>query len=83
MTRKRQKSTNGPTKAIRISVQNWEQLKKWAEPLEDTPNDALTNLLKTAEKHRPKRKYTRKRERQATPRDVQNVVRFGGVRGPK
>ena len=36
---------------IRIDDETWEALKKWAEPLEDTPSDALKKALKAADPH--------------------------------
>jgi Mrr N-terminal domain len=35
---------------VRITDQTWERLKKWAVPLEDTPNDAISKVLDLAEK---------------------------------
>lgn len=37
---------------IRISDENWSRLKKWAEPLEDSADDALGKILHAAESHR-------------------------------
>ena len=36
---------------IRITDATWERLKKWAIPLEDTPEDAVRKILDAAEKH--------------------------------
>lgn len=35
---------------VRITDHTWERLKKWAVPLEDTPNDAIAKVLDIAEK---------------------------------
>ena len=37
---------------IRISDENWSRLKMWAEPLEDSADDALGKTLDAAESHR-------------------------------
>lgn len=37
---------------IRISGGSWERLKAWAEPLEDSADDALKRVLEAAESHR-------------------------------
>lgn len=34
---------------VRITDHTWERLKKWAVPLEDTPNDAIAKILDIAE----------------------------------
>ncbi len=44
---------------IRIDDATWERLKRWAEPLEDTPADALRRLLDYAERRRGLRPTTR------------------------
>ena len=36
---------------IRISDENWERLKRWAVPLEDSVDDALSRVLNVAEQH--------------------------------
>lgn len=36
---------------IRISDQTWDRLKRWAVPLEDSPDDVLRRLLEIAEAH--------------------------------
>lgn len=36
---------------IRIGEETWERLKKWAEPLVDTPDDALRKVLDAADGH--------------------------------
>ncbi len=37
---------------IRIGDATWKRLKSWAEPLEDSPDDALRKVLDAAEEHR-------------------------------
>lgn len=37
---------------IRIGDETWDRLKKWAVPLEDTPDDALRKILDAADEHR-------------------------------
>jgi hypothetical protein len=36
---------------IRVSDATWARLKKWAEPLEDSPDDAIGRVLDLAERH--------------------------------
>jgi hypothetical protein len=36
---------------IRITDESWERLKKWAVPLEDSPDDAVRKVLDVAEEH--------------------------------
>ena len=36
---------------IRLSDNSWERLKRWAEPLEDTPDDVVRKVLDMAERH--------------------------------
>ncbi len=36
---------------IRITDATWERLKRWAEPLEDSPEDAVRKVLEAAEEH--------------------------------
>jgi len=36
---------------IRITDATWDRLKKWAEPLEDSPEDAIRKVLEAAEEH--------------------------------
>lgn len=40
------------SQVVRISDENWERLKKWAVPLEDSVDDALGKALDAAEPHR-------------------------------
>ena len=37
---------------IRVRPETYERMKKWAIPLEDTPNDAIERILNAAEEHR-------------------------------
>lgn len=39
------------TPVIRITDATWERLKRWAEPLEDSPEDAVRKVLEAAEEH--------------------------------
>lgn len=36
---------------IRITDATWDRLKRWAEPLEDSPEDAVRKVLEAAEEH--------------------------------
>ncbi len=36
---------------IRITDTTWDRLKRWAEPLEDSPEDAVRKVLEAAEEH--------------------------------
>jgi hypothetical protein len=37
---------------IRVSEETWERLKKWAIPLEDTPDDVMKRVLDFADNHK-------------------------------
>ena len=39
------------TPVIRITDATWDRLKRWAEPLEDSPEDAVRKVLAAAEEH--------------------------------
>lgn len=53
------------TPVVRISEESYERLKSWAEPLEDTAEDALQKVLDAADQHRAGQEH-----RQGAIRDV-------------
>ena len=66
---------------IRISDKSWERLKAWAEPLEDSADDALKKVLEAAEYHREAQ--GRKSHRPAprpTLRSARNPAVVAGLR---
>ena len=74
---------------IRISDSTWARLKKWAEPLEDTPEDVLSKVLDVAEGKVGARNTTNEKPILATPKVASYPVRrrFGshlprGMRTP-
>ena len=52
---------------IRITDATWDRLKRWAIPLEDSPEDAVRKVLEAAEEHLKCRQTTSRSHRAETP----------------
>lgn len=56
---------------IDLSEDNWERLKIWATPFEDTPNDAIRKLLDFADHHMTRDEKVLSVERESDPEEPQ------------
>ena len=63
---------------MRISEENWERLKRWATPLEDSADDALSKVLDAAEVKGPQRTNSKSPEAEP-PLDAINGKDQGGI----
>lgn len=68
---------------VRISDGTWERLKTWAEPLEDTADDALRKVLDIAERHRELSSEARESKPRASSGSLRRnrTYRVTGVHG--
>ncbi len=67
---------------IRITDATWDRLKRWAIPLEDSPEDAVRKVLEAAEEHLKCRQTTGGSHRTKTPTPPKGEKRHKGLKTP-
>ncbi len=68
---------------IRITDATWDRLKRWAIPLEDSPEDAVRKVLDAAEEHLKYRQTTSSSHRTETPTPPKGKKLRKGLKTPQ
>lgn len=68
---------------IRITDATWDRLKRWAIPLEDSPEDAVQKVLEAAEEHLKCRETTGRGHRMETPTPPKRKKLRKGLKTPQ